>query len=127
LVDTYGKQGFQVLAFPCNQFNKQEPGTPEEILDFVDRKFGAKDKLVFFEKGDVNGANAREVFSFLKEALPFEDGSTNVMWNFGKFLVDHEGNPVERFGSKDEPYAMKETLEKLLAKRNSNNDTGSKE
>mmetsp|Transcript_64296 Transcript_64296/g.96925 ORF Transcript_64296/g.96925 Transcript_64296/m.96925 type:complete len:123 (+) Transcript_64296:433-801(+) len=118
MVDTYGKQGFKVLAFPCNQFGQQEPGTHEEILEFVESKFKAKDKLVFFEKGDVNGANAREVFSFLKEALPFEDGTTNVLWNFGKFLVDHEGNPIERFGSKTEPYAMKETLEKLLAKRN---------
>jgi glutathione peroxidase len=110
------------LAFPCNQFGKQEPGTPEEILDFVDKNFNAKDKLVFFEKADVNGADAREVFSFLKEALPFADGTTNVLWNFGKFLVDHEGNPVERFGSKDEPYSMKETMEKLLAKRNASKE-----
>ena len=70
-----------------------------------------------FEKGDVNGANAREVFTFLKEKLPFQDSTANVLWNFGKFLVDHEGNPVERFGSQTEPRAMKNAIEALLAKR----------
>ena len=119
LVDTYGKDGFKVLAFPCNQFLKQEPGTEEEILKFVDENFnGASKKLEFFKKGDVNGPNTREVFSFLKYAMPYEDGSTDVLWNFEKFLIDHEGKPIERFGSKTEPNKMKDTLEKLLAKRN---------
>ena len=71
-----------------------------------------------FEKGDVNGANAREVFSFLKEKLPHKDGSTNVMWNFEKFLIDHEGNPTKRFSSKTEPRLMKDRIEELLQKRN---------
>lgn len=117
LAKTYGDQGFRVLAFPCNQFGGQEPGSPEQILTFVER-FDARDNLTFFEKADVNGANAREVFTFLKNALPFQDGSTNVMWNFGKFLVDHEGKPVERFGSKTASYEMKDTIERLLEKRN---------
>ncbi len=82
-------------------------------------KFGATpDKIVFFEKADVNGQNAREVFSFLKERLPFDDGTTNVLWNFGKFLVDHEGNPTERFGSKEPAISMKDSIQKLLNKRN---------
>lgn len=54
LVDELGPRGFKVLAFPCNQFASQEPGTHEEILDFVD-KFGCRDKLTFFKKGHVNG------------------------------------------------------------------------
>ena len=72
LVDEYGARGFKVLAFPCNQFGGQEPGTNEQILTFVE-KFGARDKLEYFEKGDVNGNNAREVFSFLKRELGQED------------------------------------------------------
>jgi len=71
-----------------------------------------------FSKGDVNGADARPVFTFLKNELPFKDGTTNVLWNFGKFLVDHEGNPVERIGSSTDPLDMKDTIEKLLAQRN---------
>ena len=58
---------------------------------------GIRERLVLFTKGDVNGKNARPVFTYLKNQLPFKDGTTNVLWNFGKFLVDHEGNPVKRF------------------------------
>lgn len=107
-----------MLAFPCNQFGGQEPGTPEEILKFVE-KFGARDKLTFFEKADVNGENAREVFTFLKEKLPFEDGSTNVMWNFGKFLVAPDGTPHSRYGSKTEPNEMRASIEELLKRKES--------
>ena len=117
-MDKYGEQGFKVLAFPCNQFGKQEPGTHEEILKFVEQ-FDARDKLTFFEKADVNGENAREVFTFLKEKLPYEEGtSTNVLWNFEKFLVDHEGTPIERYGTKSEALSIEDTLKTLLQKRN---------
>lgn len=74
--------------------------------------------MVFFSKKDVNGADARTVFTYLKNELPFADGTSNIQWNFGKFLLDHEGNPVKRFGSKAEPNEMKEDIEALLAKRN---------
>lgn len=117
LVDKYDNRGFKVLAFPCNQFNGQEPGTHQDILDFVQQKFGAKDKITFFEKGDVNGANTREVFSFLKQSLPNEDGSTDIRWNFGKFLVDHEGNPIKRYGSSTNPMEMEEVINELLEKK----------
>ena len=119
LADEFGEKGLKILAFPCNQFGGQEPGTPEEIMA-TGSKFGAgPEKLVFFEKGDVNGTNAREVFAYLKERLPFPDGSTNVMWNFGKFVVDHNGNPRQRFGSKDEPISMKGIIEKILEEKKS--------
>lgn len=64
----------------------QEPGTNEEILEFV-KKFDEKmaEKLVFFEKADVNGASTREVYSFLKGKLPNEDGTADVRWNFGEY------------------------------------------
>lgn len=119
LADEFGGKGLQILAFPCNQFGGQEPGGPEEIMA-TGSKFGAgPEKLVYFEKADVNGAQAREVFAFLKEKLPFEDGTTNVQWNFGKFLVDSKGVPYERFGSKTEAISMKESIEKLLSERES--------
>jgi glutathione peroxidase len=116
MVDEYGTKGLKILAFPCNQFGGQEPGTHEEILKFVEENFQAKDKFTFFEKADVNGKNAREVFSFLKQKLPSSDGTTDIRWNFGKFLVDHEGIPHKRFGPKTNPLAMKESIEELLKK-----------
>ena len=86
LYDEYGARGLKVLAFPCNQFGAQEPGTNEEIMEFV-KQYDAdmSSKLVFFEKKDVNGADAREVYSFMKEKLPNEDGSLDIRWNFGTF------------------------------------------
>lgn len=108
-----------MLAFPCNQFLGQEPGSASEIQAFVEKLTkGGRDRLVLFEKRDVNGANARPVFTYLKTELPFSDGTTNVLWNFGKFIVDHNGVPIKRFGSKEEPFAMKETIEELLKERN---------
>lgn len=84
-MDEYGNRGLKILAFPCNQFGGQEPGTPDQIKEFV-QKYDPDmlEKLTFFEKKDVNGANAREVFSFLKQELPADDGTTDVRWNFSK-------------------------------------------
>ncbi|KAL7432088.1 hypothetical protein ACHAXM_002935 [Skeletonema potamos] len=94
-------------------------GTHEEILDFVETNFGAKDKFIWFEKGQVNGKNTREVYSFLKDKLPSEDGTKDVRWNFAKFLVDHEGKPIKRYGPKTNPEEIVPDIEELLAKRNS--------
>lgn len=121
MVDEYGARGFQVLAFPCNQFLFQEPGSHKEILDFVETNFGAKDKLVFFEKGNVNGNKTREVYTFLKHKLPNGDNTTDIKWNFTKFLIDHEGNPYKRYDGGQNPYwEMKEDIEKLLKKKKKN-------
>ena len=93
-------------------------GTHQQILDFVKNKYGAEEKITFFEKNDVNGKNTREVFSFLKQALPNGDGSTDVRWNFVKFLLDHEGTPIKRYAPKDNPYEkMKDDIEELLDKK----------
>jgi glutathione peroxidase len=88
LYEDYKSRGFKILAFPCNQFGGQEPGTHDEIIEFV-KTFDADmpKKLTFFEKADVNGAKAREVFAFLKQSLPNEDGTLDVRWNFGMCLV----------------------------------------
>lgn len=82
----YAAQGLRILAFPCNQFAAQEPGTHEEIMKFV-QQFDVEmaHKLIFFEKADVNGANAREVFSFLKPLAPNSDNTTDIRWNFGSY------------------------------------------
>jgi len=116
LADDYGEKGLKILAFPCNQFGGQEPGSAKEILDFVE-KFEVQDKLTFFKKGDVNGEKTREVFSFLKRELPDEeDGASDIRWNFTKFLLDREGKPVKRYGPTTPPFDMKEDIEELLEK-----------
>jgi len=116
LVKKYGNS-FQVLAFPCNQFAKEEPGTHEEILQFSEN-FNARDKFVFFEKADVNGGNAREVFDFLKQKLPNKDGSVDISWNFEKFLVDHEGIPMKRYSPETNPLKMVDFIEALIQRKN---------
>lgn len=118
LYDEFNSKGFEVLAFPCNQFGAQEPGTHEEICQFVSKTeySGANEKFHFFEKGDVNGGDAREVYKFLTEALPRDDGSKPVGWNFEIFLVDSAGEPYKRFVPSRTPYdLLKPHLEKLLS------------
>jgi len=80
-------------------------------------------KLTFFDKGHVNGSDTREVYSFLKNALPAEDGSTDIRWNFNKFLIDHEGKPYKRYGPTTPPKDIKDDIQMLLNKKNGINTT----
>ena len=87
LSDELGPKGLKILAFPCNQFGAQEPGSAEEILEFVKQFDPEMDKkLDFFEKADVNGDAARDVFHYLTKELPNEDGTVDITWNFGTFI-----------------------------------------
>jgi glutathione peroxidase len=93
-------------------------GTHEEILEFAKQYNGANEKFTFFEKGDVNGASTRQVYSFLKQHLPNEDGTKDIRWNFNIFLVDHEGVPAERYQPSKTPFDdIKPKLEELLKKK----------
>jgi len=116
LIDEFGERGFKVLAFPSNQFANQEPGSRDDIFNFVDKYF-PHEKATWFEKGHVNGEKTREVFSFLKRELPAKDGTSDIEWNFVKFLIDHEGKPYKRSGSKKPPLAMRDDIELLLKKK----------
>ncbi|RLN93195.1 hypothetical protein BBJ28_00003011 [Nothophytophthora sp. Chile5] len=106
----YRDQGLEILAFPCNQFAGQEPGTHEEILEFV-KKYNCQ--FQFFEKHDVNGAGARPVFTYLKAQLPGAFGNF-IKWNFTKFLVDRNGQPYRRYAPKDGPLSFEEDIKTLL-------------
>lgn len=111
LHEEYGEQ-VAILAFPCNQFGKQEPGNNEEIKSFCELNYGVSFPL--FAKVDVNGSDAHPLFEYLKGELPGLLGSKRIKWNFTKFLVDGEGKPVKRFGPKDEPSAIGEAIKELL-------------
>ena len=108
----FNSRGLEILAFPCNQFGAQESGTHDEILKFVE-KFDPdlKTKFHWFHKTSVNGKETQEVFSFLKSALPWDDGTRDVRWNFGKFLIAHDGTPYKRFGSRTPPSRMENDIE----------------
>ncbi|KAI2512237.1 Glutathione peroxidase [Fragilaria crotonensis] len=117
LYDEYHSQGFKILAFPCNQFGGQEPGSDEQILEFAS-KYGADKKFIWFTKGHVNGADTRPVYSFLKDKLPGPDESRDIRWNFTTFLIDREGNPSHRFSPSKTVYNdLKPAVEELLAKK----------
>ena len=85
LYQRYREKGLEILAFPCNQFGKQEPGTNAQIKQAATSKYGVTFHL--FSKIEVNGPNALPVFTWLKEKL----GGGDIKWNFEKFLVDHTG------------------------------------
>lgn len=84
-----------MLGFPCNQFGGQEPGTEEEILEFVTTNFDVD--FPMFAKIEVNGDGACSLYQLLKAAQPGDGDTADIVWNFEKFLVDKQGNVVRRF------------------------------
>jgi len=110
----YKDKGFEILAFPCNQFGEQEPGTNEEIKNFCSSKFDVSFKL--FDKVDVNGSNKSPLYSILTDNEL--TGKSDIKWNFEKFLIDKDGNVVARYASKVEPTDKEliSAIEKELAK-----------
>jgi glutathione peroxidase len=105
-------RGLEVLGFPCNQFGAQEPGDAQAIESFCEINYGVTFPL--FEKIDVNGAKAAPLYQFLKKEKPGLLGSEAIKWNFTKFLVDRQGNVVERYAPNVEPAAIAGDIEKLL-------------
>jgi len=106
------EQGFEVLAFPCNQFKQQERGSNEEIQQFCDLRFNIKFPL--FDKIEVNGDNAHPLFSYLKQQAPGILGSKSIKWNFTKFLVNRQGEVVKRYAPTTKPEDISADIEKLL-------------
>ncbi|XP_033324104.1 uncharacterized protein LOC117219236 [Megalopta genalis] len=104
------KEGLRILAFPSNQFANQEPGSAEQILDFI-KQYNVKFDV--FEKIDVNGDNAHPLWKWLKTQK--EGFIINaIKWNFTKFIVDKEGKVVSRYAPQKEPLEMEEELKKYF-------------
>ncbi|CAH1970316.1 unnamed protein product [Acanthoscelides obtectus] len=109
LYDQYAEsKGLRILAFPCNQFAGQEPGTNEEICEFT-RSKGVKFDV--FEKINVNGDDAHPLWKYLKHKQGGTLGDF-IKWNFTKFIVDKDGQPVERHGPSTSPKDLVKSLEK---------------
>lgn len=94
-------RGFAVLGFPCNQFGAQEPGTEEEIKSFCSTRFGVS--FPMFAKVEVNGPGADPLYQWLTAQGAAPEGSGDVAWNFGKFLVGKDGAVLARFAPQTAP------------------------
>ncbi|MBL6696163.1 MAG: glutathione peroxidase [Luminiphilus sp.] len=108
----YHEKGFEVLAFPCNQFGKQEPGSNEEIVEFCTTRFSAT--FPIFSKIDVNGADTHPLYAWLKQQAKGIMGTERIKWNFTKFLINRQGEVVKRYGSQAKPEQIADDIAALL-------------
>ncbi len=135
LYEKYKERGLVILGFPSNQFGGQEPGSNEQVNTFCQINYGVSFPL--FEKVEVRGAGKHPLFAYLTEQAPFKgfdkDNSeakmlsafiekeqpellegNDIKWNFTKFLIDRQGNVVERFESPVSPLDLESAIEALL-------------
>ena len=112
LYSKYSNEDFEILAFPCNQFGAQEPGTNEEIKEFCDINFNVSFKI--FDKINVNGSNASPLFKHLKNEAKGVMGSEAIKWNFTKFLIDNNGSVIKRYSPQTTPDKIDKDLSKIL-------------
>ena len=108
----YKKASFSILAFPCNQFGKQEPHDNQEIANFCTTKFNISFPL--FEKVEVNGKNAHPLYSYLKSGAPGVLGSERIKWNFTKFLVNKQGKVIKRYAPATQPNSLYKDIDTVL-------------
>ncbi len=132
LYKKYKDRGFEILDFPCNQFLAQAPGTNEEIAEFCKLNYGVT--FTIFGKIDVNGETAHPLYKYLKKEKPqdVENEKTgklkkvlhdlqqvvqgeSIKWNFTKFLVDRQGNVIQRFSPTVAPEELEKEMEILLS------------
>jgi glutathione peroxidase len=108
----YEPQGLTVLGFPCNQFGAQELGSAAEIGAFCEKNYGVT--FPMFAKVDVKGAGAHQLFQYLTQAKPGILGTEAIKWNFTKFLIDRNGDPVARYAPQTKPEELEGPIKKLL-------------
>ncbi|MGZ7442884.1 glutathione peroxidase [Paenibacillus sp. TH7-28] len=135
LYETWKDHGFEILGFPCNQFNGKEPGSNAEVRETCQRDFGVTFPL--FEKVDVRGETAHPLFQYLTEQAPFQGfdpesaddrwmrdflrqkypgiyAGNGVKWNFSKFLIDRDGQVKERFEPTIQPENIHSFIERVI-------------
>ena len=112
LYDEHKEQGLEILAFPCNQFGEQEKGGGEEIKNFCEKNYSIT--FPIFEKVEVNGNDAHPIFKFIKEQKKGFMGTESIKWNFSKFLLNRNGEVINRYGSLDVPENLEGDIKQLL-------------
>lgn len=108
----YKDNGFVVLGFPCRQFFFQEFETNEQIKEFCSTKYTVSFPL--FSIIDVRGKNQSKLYRYLIETKPYSQRGKAIRWNFEKFLVDRNGNIVNRYEPKTNPLDICSDIEKVL-------------
>ncbi len=111
LYEKYQDKGFEILDFPCNQFANQAPGTDDEIVDFCQSRYGVTFRQ--FSKIKVNGSHEEPLYTYLKAQKSGAFGG-RIKWNFTKFLIDRNGNVIERYGSSVTPEKIESKIKELL-------------
>jgi len=114
LYSDYRDRGLEVLAFPCNQFGAQEPGSDTEIQSFCTLNYSIQFKV--FSKIDVNGSDAHPLYQFLKKEAKGLLGTESIKWNFTKFLVSKTGEVIKRYAPQDKPDSIRADIEEALSK-----------
>lgn len=109
-----GAKGLKIIAFPCNQFKEQEPGTDAQIKTYASGLYGARFQMM--SKIDVNGQHVHPVYAWLRKSSDMWNGSQAkvIPWNFSKFIVDRDGNVVKHYDQKPAPEEFRGELEALL-------------
>eukprot|EP00238_Polyblepharides_amylifera_P013418 CAMPEP_0196583914 /NCGR_PEP_ID=MMETSP1081-20130531/45187_1 /TAXON_ID=36882 /ORGANISM="Pyramimonas amylifera, Strain CCMP720" /LENGTH=215 /DNA_ID=CAMNT_0041904953 /DNA_START=146 /DNA_END=794 /DNA_ORIENTATION=+ len=110
LYGRYKDQGFQVMAFPCNQFGGQEPDDDPAIKRFAVDTFGVT--FPMFSKVDVNGIGLHPVYQFIKDSGP--EYANDIEWNFVKFLINKQGQVVARFPPTFDLQTLRQAIEQYL-------------
>ncbi|MGL5776045.1 MAG: glutathione peroxidase [Aeromonas veronii] len=105
-------EGLEILGFPCNQFGQQEPGDADEIARFCSLDYPVSFPIM--AKCDVNGEQAHPLYQWLKKEKPGLLGLENVKWNFTKFLIDRDGQVVDRFAPTTKPESLVAPIRDLL-------------
>ncbi len=139
LFEKYSDGGFVILDFPCNQFGNQAPGSDEEIVSFCDSTYGIT--FPIFSKIKVNGSDESPLYTYLKSQKGFAGfapehpltpmlesmlertdanyaKSSDIKWNFTKFLIDQQGNVIERFEPTTDISIVEEQIAGLLKPKN---------
>ena len=111
LYEKYENKGLVILGFPCNQFGNQEPGDEKSIAEGCMVNYGVS--FPMFSKVDVNGKEAHPIFKYLKNKLGGFLG-TSIKWNFTKFLIDPNGEPVKRYAPTTKPEFIENDIKELL-------------
>ena len=107
LYEKYKDKGFEILAFPCNQFGSQEKGTNDEIKEFCSTEYNVS--FALFDKIEVIGDNASPLFKKLTQ-----DAGREIQWNFTKYLINKDGDFVRGFGTQKKPEEIEEYIVKIL-------------
>lgn len=115
LYSKYKDDGLSILAFPCNQFFKEEPNSDEEILNFCQTKYNVTFDI--FSKIKVNSSDAIPLYKYLKEQMRLSSLTKNIKWNFEKFLIDRKGNVRYRIESSKNPLDFENEIKNLLLEK----------